>query len=110
MGAVLRLPYAQAQEWPAALGLLRGSGFRVAALDPTPRAVPVGALADEDASRLALLVGTEGAGLSPGAREHADLRVRIPMAAGADSINVATALAIALHSLRGAREAPCVPS
>ena len=54
---------------------------------------------DPSGPRAALLVGAEGAGLSAAALAVADLRVRIPMAAGVDSLNVATAAAIALHHL-----------
>jgi tRNA G18 (ribose-2'-O)-methylase SpoU len=49
--------------------------------------------------RLAVLVGAEGSGLTEGARRAVSHRVRIPMAPGVDSLNVATALAIALHRL-----------
>ena len=50
--------------------------------------------------RWILLLGSEGEGLSPGALAAADKRVRIPMAEGVDSLNVATALAVALSHLR----------
>jgi tRNA G18 (ribose-2'-O)-methylase SpoU len=46
---------------------------------------------------VALLVGAEGDGLSTEAMRRADLRVRIPIADGVDSLNVATAAAIAFH-------------
>ena len=49
--------------------------------------------------RTALLVGAEGPGLTPEALAAADLRVRIPMAAGVDSLNVATAAAVAFHEM-----------
>jgi tRNA G18 (ribose-2'-O)-methylase SpoU len=49
--------------------------------------------------RVALLIGHEGAGLSDGAFHHADIRARIPMPGGIDSLNVATAAAIALYEL-----------
>ena len=50
--------------------------------------------------RLALLLGTEGAGLSPAVLAEADVRVRIPLAPGVDSLNVAAAAAIAFYALR----------
>ncbi len=101
MGHVLRVPFARATAWPAALGELRAAGFEVLALTPSPHAEDlwtVGASA-----RHALLLGAEGPGLSPGALAAADRRVRIPMAPGVDSLNVATAAAIALHHLSRAR-------
>jgi tRNA G18 (ribose-2'-O)-methylase SpoU len=56
-------------------------------------------LAADPPDRVAFLVGAEGPGLSPAALATADLRVRIPIAAGVDSLNVATAAAIAFHRL-----------
>ena len=66
----------------------------MAALTPGAGAIPIGEL---PAGRHALLLGTEGAGLSDGALAAADLRVRIPMAPGVDSLNVAAASAVAFH-------------
>jgi tRNA G18 (ribose-2'-O)-methylase SpoU len=54
-------------------------------------------------ARLALLLGTEGKGLSEEALAAADLLVRIPMGPGMDSLNVAAAGAVALHALRRSR-------
>lgn len=99
MGHVLRVPFATLPgPWPASLGLLRGAGLRVAALTPAPGAVPITAAALAG-GRVALLLGAEGPGLSPEALDAADLRVRIPMAAGVDSLNVATAAAVAFHAV-----------
>lgn len=101
MGAALRVPFAQAGEWPAAVDRLRDAGFTVVALTPSPDAMDIDAFVEgrEAGGRLALLAGSEGPGLSAAALEAADARVRIPMAAGVDSVNVATAVAIALHRL-----------
>jgi tRNA G18 (ribose-2'-O)-methylase SpoU len=96
LGWVLRVPFTRLEPWPAALCSLAGWGYSVVALDPGA-SEPI-----ESFSRhgpLALLVGGEGSGLSEAARRAADRRVRIPMAAGVDSLNVATAVAIALHRL-----------
>jgi tRNA G18 (ribose-2'-O)-methylase SpoU len=60
--------------------------------------VPLG-LAGLAGTRTALLLGAEGPGLSAAALTAADLRVRIPMAAGVDSLNVATAAAVAFHEV-----------
>ena len=97
MGHVLRVPFARVER----LAPLRAAGFTVLALTPHPTAVPLSTV-DPAAPRLALLVGAEGPGLSPEALAAADLLVRIPMAEGVDSLNVATAAAIAIHHLRGA--------
>jgi len=95
MGAVFAVPYARLDGWPASLRSVREDGYRVLGLTPDPAAVPLDSLRCEDGERLALLLGAEGAGLSAEALRHAELRVRIPMAAGVDSLNVAAAAAVA---------------
>jgi tRNA G18 (ribose-2'-O)-methylase SpoU len=74
--------------------MLRAAGFRVLALSPAAGAVPL-ARAGVATGRVAWLLGAEGPGLSGAALGAADLVVRIPMAPGADSLNVATAAALA---------------
>jgi len=104
MGATLCVPFVRVADWPAPLTRLRELGFTVAALHPDERALSLSECGEQLAGRkLALLVGTEGAGLGDAALAECDLQIRIPMAAGMDSINVATACAIALHHLREAR-------
>ena len=93
MGHVLRVPFARAR-----LSALLEARLVVLALTPAPAAVPLAAV-DPTVPRAALLVGAEGPGLTPGALAVADRQVRIPMAPGVDSLNVATAAAIALHHL-----------
>jgi tRNA G18 (ribose-2'-O)-methylase SpoU len=103
MGAVFAIPYARMTGWYDGLAELKASGFRLLALTPDERAAPIaGAL--RAASRVALLLGTEGDGLSARWQDEADLPVRIPMnpaarAAGVDSLNVVAAAAIACHLL-----------
>jgi tRNA G18 (ribose-2'-O)-methylase SpoU len=93
VGTVLRVPFARVDDWPA--GLL-GHGITALALTPDGNV----ALADlPPLERWMVMVGTEGDGLSDAALASADLRVRIPMANAVDSVNVATAAAIALYSL-----------
>ncbi|GAA1010996.1 RNA methyltransferase [Nocardiopsis tropica] len=99
MGHVLLVPFAHlpAQNWPeAGLGLLAERGFRAVALTPSGEATVAGALAGAP-ERVALMVGAEGPGLSPGALAAADVRAAIPMSRGTDSLNVATATAVALY-------------
>jgi tRNA G18 (ribose-2'-O)-methylase SpoU len=95
LGHVLRVPFARAGGWPGALSDLRRAGWSVAALSPTGDE-PLSSLVADLPPKLALLVGSEGDGLSPSALDQADRSVRIPMASGVDSVNVATAAAIAL--------------
>lgn len=110
MGAVFAVPYARLEPWPRALDTLRGAGFRLLALTPDERAVPLPeALAHEAAEqRVALLLGAEGDGLSARALAAADERVRIPMAHGVDSLNVGAAAAVAFYAVAtgGAASAP----
>jgi|SRR5215207_7641053 len=100
MAATLRLTFARMAEWPHGLDPLRQRGFRVLALTPHRDAVALDDLRTSPEDRLILAVGSEGAGLSNAMLEYADVKVRIPMNDGADSLNVVVAGAIALHALR----------
>lgn len=106
-GAALVVPFAAAEPWPGALDVLRDAGFLIVATTPDPSATDIGAFAGTSASRerIAVLLGTEGKGLTPAALARADVRVRIPMAGALDSLNVATAAAIVLHRIDEARRA-----
>jgi tRNA G18 (ribose-2'-O)-methylase SpoU len=98
-GATLRLPWVSAADWPAALAALGHAGFTRLALTPhgaEAELVDFGRVRPYPA-RVALLLGAEGEGLGPESLAAADVRVRIPLAPGVDSLNVATAAAIALH-------------
>ena len=99
MGAALRVPFCDAGDWGADLERLRASSFAVAALVTDEHAEDIAryASAFPPDGRLALMAGSEGAGLTPEALGHADVALRIPMAPGVDSLNVATAVGIALH-------------
>ena len=103
LGHVLRVPFARVATgaWPGALSGLRAAGIQTVALTPALHAEPLGALVAHQPHRVALLVGAEGPGLSDAALSAADRLVRIPMVHGVDSINVATAVAIALSALHG---------
>ena len=98
LGHVLRVPFARASAWPDALRDLQRAGVTTVALDPAADEL-LASLVAQPPPRIALVVGAEGEGLSPAARAAVDRRVRIPMAAGVDSVNVATAAAIALAAL-----------
>ncbi|HEX2904141.1 MAG TPA: RNA methyltransferase [Jatrophihabitans sp.] len=98
MGNVFGVPFARLpQPWPAALELLPEHGVEVLALTPRPQAPALATLAPP--ARWAVLLGAEGPGLSEAALAHVRHWVRIPMAPGVDSVNVATAGAIALAHL-----------
>src|ERR1700733_2380907 len=99
MGAVFAVPYARMADWRQGLGGLRSAGFRLLALTPAPDAVPIGGVPAGPGDRLALLLGAEGDGLSARWRDQADVPVRIPMRRGVDSLNVASAAAIACYLL-----------
>jgi tRNA G18 (ribose-2'-O)-methylase SpoU len=99
MGAVFSVPYARMAYWREGLGELRSAGFRLLALTPAPGAVPIGDARAGADGRLALLLGTEGDGLSARWRDQADVLVRIPMRREVDSLNVASAAAIACYLL-----------
>jgi len=98
MGAVFAIPYARMSGWYDGLAGLRAAGFRLLALTPDRAAAPIGAAVA--GQRTALLLGSEGDGLSSRWLREADQAVRIPMhpgalAAGVDSLNVVAAAAIA---------------
>ena len=102
LGHVLRVPWTRLAAWPDGLGELRRRGFELLALTPAVEAEPVDAVARDIAARrpkVALLVGAEGPGLSDAALVASGRRVRIPIAPSVDSLNVATAAAVALHRL-----------
>ena len=95
MGAVFAVPWTRLRRWPQDVDDLRAAGLTVAALALTPDAVDLRELAARPPERLALLLGTEGDGLGGATVARADVVVRIPMAGGVDSLNVASAAAVA---------------
>lgn len=98
MGHALLVPYARATDWPAELAALKDKGFRLLAMTPhsTARALPEAMTGARD-ERVAVVVGAEGSGLTPATLRLSDVRVRIPMSRGTDSLNVATAAALAFY-------------
>lgn len=105
MGTVFQVPWTRLTRWPDPEGL-HALGFTVVALALDPGAMPLDAFArspwcTRSGARLALVLGTEGDGLAPRTITHADVVVRIPMAGGVDSLNVAAAAAVAFWATRG---------
>ena len=99
MGEVYALPYAWTSRLPEGLAPLRRRGFEVVALTPDPAADDIGELAYAPEDRVALVLGAEGPGLSDDTLSAADRRVRIPLHGAVDSLNVASAAAIAVYVL-----------
>jgi tRNA G18 (ribose-2'-O)-methylase SpoU len=103
MGHVLRVPFGRFEAWPDGIDAIQTAGYTVVALTPSPDAMPIDEVAASRPDRVAILLGAEGPGLSEDSLARADMCVRIPMSSNVDSLNVATAAAIAFHRLAGAR-------
>ena len=105
MGTVFQVPWtrigAEPADWPiAGLARLKALGFKTAALALTDRSVSIDDPALMAEPRLALVLGTEGDGLTADTIAHCDYTARIPMSHGVDSLNVAAASAVAFWQLR----------
>jgi tRNA G18 (ribose-2'-O)-methylase SpoU len=98
MGHALLVPFARATQWPEELKLMRDNGFQLVAMTPDPGAHTLAQAIGESAGRrVAILVGAEGPGLAEHTMRACDVRARIPMSRGTDSLNVATAAALAFY-------------
>ena len=95
MGQVFAVPYAYLDRWPEGVSEVRDAGFRVLALTPHPAATDLADVVVAPDDKVALLFGAEGPGLTEQVMAASDERVRIPMAAGVDSLNVGAAAAVA---------------
>lgn len=100
MGTVLQVPWTRIPEWDEATGILHDAGFDIAALALADDAVTLDEYAAAPPERIAMVLGSEGDGLSRRALASADTVVTIPMLHGVDSLNVASASAVALWALR----------
>ena len=100
MGTVFQVPWARLPEWDAAASLFAAAGVHLAAMALADDAVSLDEFAAARPDKLAILMGSEGEGLSASALAVADSIVTIPMAGGVDSLNVASAAAVALWALR----------
>jgi len=100
MGATIRVPFARIEDWPGGLADLRATGFTVVALSPRRSSTTLDDFAEsERPARVALILGTEGDGLTEAAMSAADLSIRIPISDSVDSLNLAVACGIALSRL-----------
>lgn len=101
MGATFSLPWASPRDFMGALRELQAGGVPLLATSLRPGALPLSEF--EAPPAFALLVGNEGQGLATEVLELADLELTIPMAGGADSLNVGAAAAVFLHALLHSR-------
>ncbi|CAN5293512.1 RNA methyltransferase [soil metagenome] len=104
MGTVLQVPWTRLPEWPEGADILKQAGFHLAALALSDDAKTLDEFATDLPERVALLLGTEGDGLSHDALVNADTVVTIPMFNGVDSLNVAAASAVALWAIRPTKD------
>ncbi|PRB19279.1 RNA methyltransferase [Microbacterium sp. MYb62] len=100
MGTVFQVPWTRMADWGSAAADLHAAGFDIAALALRDDAVTLDAYAAVRPERVALVMGSEGDGLSRTAIDSADTVVTIPMSGGVDSLNVASAAAVALWSMQ----------
>jgi tRNA G18 (ribose-2'-O)-methylase SpoU len=103
MGTVLQVPWTRIGEWSEAAPLLHDAGFTIVALALGDDSIPLPEFTRALPERVAIVLGTEGDGLSRRALAAADVRVEIPMLHGVDSLNVAAASAVALYAVSAAR-------
>jgi tRNA G18 (ribose-2'-O)-methylase SpoU len=100
MGAVLRLPFIRLDPWPHGLKSLRDMGLTIAALTPSGTlTIDEFAATLSKGTRVAILAGAEGPGLSAEALVETHATVRVPVDPRSDSLNVVVAVSIALHRL-----------
>jgi len=100
MGTVFQVPWTRVDPWPGGLDELRAAGFVTAALALSDDSITLDDLVTENPDRLALVLGAEGHGLKAATIASCDRVVRIPMAGGVDSLNVAAAAAVAFWATR----------
>jgi tRNA G18 (ribose-2'-O)-methylase SpoU len=103
MVAVSQVPWTRLSRWPDDLDRLRAAGFTTAALALSDDAISLDAFVAQGHQKVALITGTEGHGLRPSTISGADVSVCIPMSGEVDSLNIASAAAVALYAIRPAR-------
>jgi tRNA G18 (ribose-2'-O)-methylase SpoU len=100
MGTVFQIPWTRSGSWSDLESALHRHELSIVALGLTPDAIPLDTFAENPPAKLALVLGTEGGGLSARVLKGSDSIVSIPMHGGVDSLNVAAASAVALWALR----------
>jgi tRNA G18 (ribose-2'-O)-methylase SpoU len=105
MGAVFTVPWTRIPQWPASIDLLKGRGFTTVAISPqnigSQESQDLREFAAGPLDRVALILGTEGEGLSAASLETCDHSVHIPMSNAISSLNVASAAAVVFWALQG---------
>lgn len=99
MGTVFQVPWTFLADWPAQIALLKQYGFRTCAMSLGKRSVSLREIRLAPDEKAAIVLGSEGPGLPPETVRACDLSIRIPMAHGVDSLNVAAASAVAFYQL-----------
>lgn len=104
-GATLMVPFATADPWPDALDRLAAAGFTILAMTTDANAVRLGDVVSRAIAMqpVAVLLGTEGHGLTEAAQSRSHVSVHIPISPSLDSLNIATAAGITLHRLQEVR-------
>jgi tRNA G18 (ribose-2'-O)-methylase SpoU len=100
MGNVFHIPWTRTPGMPDTLAALKADGYTTVALTLTEDAIELDDLVAMDLEAMAFVFGTEGAGVDPRTAAQVDLRVKIPMEPGVDSLNVAAATAVTFYATR----------
>jgi tRNA G18 (ribose-2'-O)-methylase SpoU len=100
MGAVFDVPWTRLRSWPEDIDLLKSYGYTVVSMTPGKESINLDNFDASAFPRLALILGTEGAGVTPKARTMSDYRIQIPMHSGVDSLNMAAAAAVAFYAMQ----------
>ena len=99
MGTVFQVPWTFLPDWPESAAVLKQQGFLTAAMTLDDRSVSLRDVRFGPEDKVAIVMGSEGPGLPPETVQACDMSIRIPMAAGVDSLNVAAASAVAFWQL-----------
>jgi tRNA G18 (ribose-2'-O)-methylase SpoU len=100
MGTVFHVPWTRMETWESGVAALHAADVTIAALALRDDAIPLDRFVRQRPSKVALVLGPEGEGLSAETIASADVAVTIPMSGGVDSLNVASAAAVAMWALR----------
>jgi len=103
MGQVFAVPHVRVNTIPETLKILEEKGFQTVALTPDGKADELQLVLQRETGPIALIVGSEGPGLSTETLAAAQQNARIPMMENVDSLNVATAVAVALYAANNCR-------
>lgn len=100
MGNVFNVPWTRGPKMPEMLETLKADGYTTVAFTLSDDSITLEELVQRDLPAIAMIFGTEGAGVDPRTARQVDLRVKIPMEEGVDSLNVAAATAVAFYATR----------